>query len=836
MSSMAQLGVMPESELLAPQSGAPSVPSVDKRSDFGNQSVGRGSRESFGRRTVSFNESDYSALRKARDYARFHELIDEHEADMRALVENLVTRHELDLVRHRIELGNLLSQHLEQFANMVPVHEDGLGLPQDISNQDSTGEGGPRKTVARFASRWGRSGSSLHKSTRTQASLAAKSTEARRGSDGSLQLSEDGGNSRPMQELFQAMQNQLYAGSVLHYVAVTLGIERFETRALKCILRKRLPRGLSSRALEASRSAWFELFAAIAIIFNAAFIAITADNFMDRAVELWKGTDFGASPESARLESQPGFMKVVDLSFAIIFSFEWLVRVLAEEFEFFIGAEWKWNWIDTVSLFSSWAEIALDALSNRTFVDLSLVRMLRILRVVRSIRIVRVLLVFRELRLLLLSLTGSVMPLLWALVVLNVITFMFGILIQQGVASHLVSEETVRSLDDTYEIGEVSGFAITEASKAALIDMFYSFPRTFLTLFKSVTGGENWGWVQYQLESADPTYGFLWCMYIAIMFLGVLNVITGIFVECAVARARTDKEMALLEEMERNKERMKQLMEVFHELDANCDGKVTLDEWESFTTRTEAQAAMALLGLDVRKTKEIYKMLDLNDDQEVDIEEFAVGCMELSGAAKGVDVETLLRNSKKMLANLGRHFYRLETKMENYMLAQSNKVGMAVDHVEKLVQSRTLSEQGSDRHSIASPPPAFANSKDNSDEAPETAGPQLLDMDNNNNNNGKQLNNGAVRKAPITRQHVKKRIASLAQLAQTYVDSARVEEMQLALGAVIRTVDSQSTWTTAVGRSMQSDLDAISIRYGLFHHEEETSDAGQKFVPPQIKV
>eukprot|EP00971_Amphidinium_carterae_P134697 2669507-Amphidinium_carterae.2 len=32
--------------------------------------------------------------------------------------------------------------------------------------------------------------------------------------------------------------------------------------------------------------------------------------------------------------------------------------------------------------------------------------------------------------------------------------------------------------------------------------------------------------------------------------------------------------------------------------------KVTLDEWESFTTRTEAQAAMALLGLDVRKTKE----------------------------------------------------------------------------------------------------------------------------------------------------------------------------------------------------------------------------------------
>eukprot|EP00971_Amphidinium_carterae_P134698 2669507-Amphidinium_carterae.3 len=90
-------------------------------------------------------------------------------------------------------------------------------------------------------------------------------------------------------------------------------------------------------------------------------------------------------------------------------------------------------------------------------------------------------------------------------------------------------------------------------------------------------------------------------------------------------------------------------------------------------------------------------MLDLNDDQEVDIEEFAVGCMELSGAAKGVDIfgsalrlslpesvadqETLLRNSKKMLANLGRHFYRLETKMENYMLAQSNKVGMAVDHV-----------------------------------------------------------------------------------------------------------------------------------------------------------
>jgi len=536
---------------------------------------------------------------------------------------------------------------------------------------------------------------------------------------------------------------------------------------------------------------------------------------MDRAVDLWQETPGGLTPLSNNLRPQPSFMKVLDLAFACIFTVEWMIRLLSEECGFLVGPDWRWNFVDTIAVLSSWSEIALDAMNNESFVDLSLVRMLRILRVVRSIRIVRVLLVFRELRLLLLSLTGSVMPLLWALVVLSVITFMFGILIQQGVASYLVSGDNVKSsTDELYLIGQVNGFTIEEASDVAVIDMFLNFPRTILTLFKSVSGGENWGLVQFQLESADPLYGFLWCIYIAIMFLGVLNVITGIFVECAVARARTDKEMALLEELERNKERMRQLMELFRDLDTNGDGKVTYDEWESFTTRKEAQAAMALLGLDIRKTKEIYRMLDFNDDQEIDLEEFAVGCMELSGNAKGVDVETLLRNSKKLLANLSRHFYRVENKIEAYMTAQSNKVGMAVDHVERLVNSRTMSENGSNPGSPLLMEDKSADVFDMTLATENAAQNSVVALDNNNNGG-----TPASKKVQYSRQMIKKRISSLARLAQVHVDSDRVEEVQNALGAVVRTLDSQLNWTTAIGRTLQSELDALSIRYGLYHHE-----------------
>merc|ERR1712217_261358 len=92
------------------------------------------------------------------------------------------------------------------------------------------------------------------------------------------------------------------------------------------------------------------------------------------------------------------------------------------------------------------------------------------------------------------------------------------------------------------------------------------------------------------------------------------------------------------------------------DLDVNFDGKVTKDEWADFTKSKEAKAALTLIGLDSSKTEELFNLIDLDSNGELGLEEFVVGSMQLSGSAKMVDVETLLRNNKKLLVKVGARF------------------------------------------------------------------------------------------------------------------------------------------------------------------------------------
>merc|ERR1712232_663605 len=120
---------------------------------------------------------------------------------------------------------------------------------------------------------------------------------------------------------------------------------------------------------------------------------------------------------------------------------------------------------------------------------------------------------------------------------------------------------------------------------------------------------------------------------------GVLNVITGIFVECAVTKARADNDLSLQEEMERERSMMKQLIQFFKTLDTNISGSVSLSEWESFIRMPNAKAVLTLLGLDINKTRQIFELIDTDGSNEVELEEFVIGCMKLQGGTKTIDLE-----------------------------------------------------------------------------------------------------------------------------------------------------------------------------------------------------
>merc|ERR1719484_172269 len=101
------------------------------------------------------------------------------------------------------------------------------------------------------------------------------------------------------------------------------------------------------------------------------------------------------------------------------------------------------------------------------------------------------------------------------------------------------------------------------------------------TLFAAVTGGQDWmnyGDIVKEIgrHNGGDIYFYVFVFYIGFCIVGMLNVVTGIFVDSAVC-TRTDDEVVrgFEEDQARTSEKIKQ---IFLEADTDCDGALSLEE------------------------------------------------------------------------------------------------------------------------------------------------------------------------------------------------------------------------------------------------------------------
>ena len=150
----------------------------------------------------------------------------------------------------------------------------------------------------------------------------------------------------------------------------------------------------------------------------------------------------------------------------------------------------------------------------------------------------------------------------------------------------------------------------------------------------------------------STVYGLLFVGYIMLMAFVVLNIITGIFLERASEFARMDRDYVAQMEKERTEAQFDVLRTVFNERDVNGDGAISREEWEDYVSRPEVQAYFSYLSLDVAHATDIFKLLDVDDSNEVEIDEFVMGCMRLKGNAKGVQLESQVRQTYILITKL----------------------------------------------------------------------------------------------------------------------------------------------------------------------------------------
>jgi len=399
----------------------------------------------------------------------------------------------------------------------------------------------------------------------------------------------------------------------------------------------------------------FSVLVVLLIVLNAIFTAVVCDHGVKTAFseheKISEGGSVGIS--SAKVV----WHEIANTAFTAVFTVELLMRLFGLEFAFWIGTDWKWNLMDFALVVTSMMEIAMAA----SKINVNYVRLFRLLRILRSLRVIRVLRFFRELRLILLSVLNAIVPLMWSIAFISMVIFVFGVVAVQGVTEFL---ETAPRSDPSVDRMRL---------------YFADLPVAIVTLFAAATGGINWFELSELLLRSSQLYRVLFLFYIVMMFLMILNIITGLFVNEAVERAQQDRDLMVQAEEQRILGAVAELKQLFVDLDVNNSGSITLQEFLEVTKNRTLKTAFATLGLDVLDAARLFSLLDVDGSQVLELDEFVVGCMAMKGNAKAVDVEMLMKENTRMMRKLQRSAHEAREHQRGF----EKRVSRALESLEQ---------------------------------------------------------------------------------------------------------------------------------------------------------
>jgi hypothetical protein len=364
----------------------------------------------------------------------------------------------------------------------------------------------------------------------------------------------------------------------------------------------------------------FEGFSAGVIVVNAILVGVEADYIVTS----------GSS-------SVPVALGVLDWTCNIIFTLELILRMMASG-QFFFSLRNKnlcWNWFDLIVVSTSYITEILALFTSQSM-DLSVLRLLRIFRLVRVFRVLRVLRFFSVLRTMIAGILISFKSLMWALLLLSIIMYVFGVCVLQIVGTALEDEKDPL-------VGE---------TRDEILSHYENLMQATYTLFKAISGGIDWGDAADPLMRISSFMGLLFALYIAFVVFCMLNIMTGIFVENANQLMTKDEDSMMMEHAEERKRWTEAVRQLFCRFgDNNEEHAVDFDHFSAKLDDEHVQTYLGYLGVEFGgvSKRALFNTLDVDGDGQLDPEEFTTALQNLHGPARAVDLYMLKKSQKQIL-------------------------------------------------------------------------------------------------------------------------------------------------------------------------------------------
>jgi len=215
----------------------------------------------------------------------------------------------------------------------------------------------------------------------------------------------------------------------------------------------------------------------------------------------------------------------------------------------------------------------------------------------------------------------------------------------------------------------------TEEVRDLVRTRFSSLPLTMLSLVQFVTGDSISG-LYYPLIVQKPWLCVYFVGLLMAVTLALMNLVTALLVEDAIASARMDEEMEAMYRMNQVRKLMPALTNLYRTLDATSDQSVELDEILN-AIRTGIHIPPDLSGIVTEdRVLDLFDAFDMDGDAKLTEDEFVSGMCQVALSGVPIEMTQVLHMVRSCCSQLGR-IERHMCQEEEQLADLESKMGRA---------------------------------------------------------------------------------------------------------------------------------------------------------------
>jgi len=264
------------------------------------------------------------------------------------------------------------------------------------------------------------------------------------------------------------------------------------------------------------------------------------------------------------------------------------------------------------------------------------------------VRLVRVLRLIGELRTMVVCILNSLRSLVWTVALLLLLMYVIAVYLTQVVSEYRREQF-------------VSGGAGGRLEED--LDLYFgSLLSSILTLYQAISGGLSWNVAVLPLMSAlSPFLGFLFSFYVAFVLIAIMNVVTAVFVESALKSAQRDTDVYMVHSVH----------DAFVKANVDMEGSVTWQEFQHLMETSQMKETFKVIDIDREGASELFHLLDTESTGRVMVYDIVNACIKANGAAKSIDLITLMSEHRRLARRWSLPLDELESCFQKFLPAAS---------------------------------------------------------------------------------------------------------------------------------------------------------------------